>query len=261
MTTTNVARALRQTKLLYEVTIERRAYRRRFVRLLIILLATGLAWVALGLAAERGLVDEWVLWVGQLAAALTILLVSIRMLINLIRALARPSERLRIFNKGFTLERGTQKARYAWSALDTFRESGQGIYLGKRPLIQWGAHTLLMNDKRLFKLRPRYGDLRQIARVIRPYAAEVTGTNMARSLRQEKPVRIHPKLIVWPGGLQVGKEELPWGILHVAVKGNRLVIRAKQKGKIRTVRRFDTHNVNNLGGFMELATTTIRNHR
>lgn len=258
---TNVARALRKTKLLYEVTIERRGYRRRFVRLLIILLATGLAWVALGLADEQDLIDERVLWVGQLAAAVIILLVSIRMLINLIWMLARPTERLRIFNKGFTLERGTQKAQYGWGALDTFRESGRGIYLGNRPLIQWGAYTLLMNDKRLIKLRPRYGDFRQIARVIRPYAAEVTGTNMARSLRQEKPVRIHPKLIVWPGGLQVGKEEFPWGTLHVAVTDGRLVIRAKQKGKIRTVRRFDTHNVDNLGGFMELATTTIRNHR
>jgi hypothetical protein len=213
------------------------------------------------LAAGRGLIDERLLWVGQLAAGVIILLVSIRMLINLIRALARPNERLRIFNKGFTLERGTQKVQYGWGALDTFRESGRGIYLGKRPLIQWGAHTLLMNDKRLIQLRPRYGDLRQIARAIRPYAAEVTGTNMARSLRQEKPIRIHPKLIVWPGGLQVGKDEYPWGVLNVAVNGNRLVIRAKQKGKIRTVRSFDTHNVDNLGGFMELATTTIRNHR
>jgi hypothetical protein len=259
--TTNVARALRQTKLLYEVTIERKSYRRRFVRLLIILLATGLAWVALGLAAGRGLVDERALWVGQLAAAVIILLVSIRMLINLIRMLARPTERLRIFNKGFTLERGTAKAQYAWAALDTFLESGRGIYVGNRPIIQWGAHTLLMNDKRLIRLVPRYGDFRQIARAIRPYAAEVTGTTMARTLRQEKPVRIHPKLIVWPGGLQVGKDEYAWGALNVAVTGNRLVIRAKQKGKIRTVRQFDTHTVDNLGGFMELATATIRNHR
>lgn len=259
--TVNVARALRETKLLYEVTIERRSYRRRFVRLLIILLATGLAWVALGLAEGRGLVDEWVLWVGQLAAGVIMLLVSIRMLINLIRMLARPTERLRIFNKGFTLERGSVKAQYGWAALNTFRESGHGIYLGNRPIIQWGAHTLLMNDKRLFKLVPRYGDFRQIARVIRPYAAEVTGANMARRLRQEKPVRIHPRLIVWPGGLQIGKNEYPWGALNVAVNGSRLVVRARQKGKIRTVGRFSTHTIDNLGGFMELATATIKNHR
>ncbi len=74
-------------------------------------------------------------------------------------------------------------------------------------------------------------------------------------------MRLHPRLIVWPGGLQVGKNEYAWGTLNVAVTGSRLVIRARQKGKIRTVRRFNTHTVDNLGGFMELATATIKNHR
>lgn len=259
--TVNVARALRETKLLYEVTIDRRAYRRRFVRLLIILLATALAWVALGLAAEQGGVDETALAVGQLAAAAILLLAGIRALVNLERWLTRPSETIRFFNKGFLWERGGEKAQYGWGKLNTFREGGRGLYIGKRPLLQWGAHTLLMNDKRLFKILPRHGDLRQIARVIRPYAAEVTGANMGRRLRQEKPVRIHPRLVVWPGGLQVGKKEYPWGVLHVAVNGGRLVIRAREKGKIRTVRRFGTHTVDNLGGFMELATATIRTHR
>ena len=215
--TINPARALRQTKLLYEVTIERKSYRRRFVRLLIILLATALAWVALGLASERGAADATALIVGRLAAAAILLLLSIRALINLIRWLTRPNEKLRFFNKGFSWERGGEKAQYGLGALDTFREGGRGLYLGKRPVLQWGAHTLLMNDKRLFKVLPRHGDLRQIARVIRPYAAEVTGTNMGRRLRQEKPVRIHPKLIVWPGGLQVGKEEFPRGLYSLSM--------------------------------------------
>lgn len=259
--TTNPTRAMRPAKLLFEVTIDRRKYWRRFRFLLIILLMAVLAWFALPRAAARAAVDPRVLAVGQLAAAVIILLASVRGLINLIRWRSRPNETLRFFNKGFTWERAGDTAKYSWNRLQTFREGGRGLYIGKQPLVQWGVHTLVMADKRTFKLRPRHGDLRQMARAIRPYAAEVTGTYMGRRLRQDKPVRLHPRLVAWPGGLQVGKQEYPWGALNVAVERGSLVIRAKDNGKVRTVRRFDTHTIDNLGGFMELATTTIRNHR
>lgn len=260
---TSVTRALQKPKLLFEVTLERRPYRRRFLFLIIVILAAVLAWVALQQAKARPdlQIDMRALEVGSLAAGVIILLASIRAVIMLVRWRSRPNEHLRFFDQGFSWTRGDEKFQYRWEKLQTFRESGRGIYTKKRPLLQWGAHTLVMSDKRVFKLQPRHGDLRQIARSIRPYAAEVTGIRMGRRLREEKPVRVHPRLTVWPGGLQVGKEELPWKALNVFVKGERLIVQTNLNGKVRIVRRIPTYQVDNLGGFMELATSTIKNHR
>jgi hypothetical protein len=258
---TDVARTLRNPKRLFEVTIERRPYLRRLLRALIILLATSLAWVALNLASERVEVDVLALEIGKLAAVIIMLLAGIRAVVNLVRWRNRPDETLSFFDRGFIWERNGEKYQYRWEKLRTFREGGHAIYRGKRPVIQWGHHTLEMTDGRVFRLVPRHGELRQLARAIRPYAAEVTGIRMGRRLRQEKPVRVHPRLVVWPGGLQIGKEELPWSVLNVTVRGSRLIVQAKQNGKVRTVGRFATNRVDNLGGFMELATATIRNHR
>ena len=257
----SVSRQLSQPKLLLEITSSRRPYLRRFRFLLVILVMAIAAWFALEMAAARVPVDPRALLIGQLAAAAIILLVSMRAVVNLLRWRSRPNETIRLFNRGFTWERDGQKLQYSWGKLHTFREGGRGLYIGKRPIVQWGALTLTMSDKRVYKLRPRHGNLRQIARIIRPYAAEVTGIHMGRRLRQEKPVRVHPRLVVWPGGLQIGKEEIPWRVLNVTVKGSRLIVQARDKRKVRTVRRYRTYTVDNLGGFMELATTTIRNHR
>lgn len=243
--------------------MERRPYLRRFLFLIIVFLAAVLGWVALQQAKLRpGLqVDARVLEFGSLAAAAIILLAGIRAVINLVRWRRRPNEHLRFFDQGFSWTRGGEKYQYRWEKLQTFREGVRGIYLGKRPLVQWGSLTLVMSDKRVLKLLPRHGDLRVFARAIRPYAAEVTGIHMGRRLREEKPVRVHPRLVVWPGGLQVGKEEFPWKALNVFVKGEKLVVQTNLNGKVRVVRRIPTYQVDNLGGFMELATSTIKNHR
>lgn len=258
---TNVARALRKPKLLFEIVVERRPYWRRFRLSLIIILMCAGAMAALTAARQRGLVDNNTLDIGWLAAVLIIALSVIRSIVNLVRWRRRRNETIRFFNRGFTWERNGSKYQYSWNKLHTVREGGHGLYLGKRPLVQWGTLTLTMADKRVFKLTPAHGDLKQFTKAIRPYAAEVTGIRMGRRLREERPVRVHPKLIVWPGGLQVGKQELPWQVLNVSVKGNKLIIRAKDKGKPRTVRKFNTGSIDNLGGFVELATTTIRTHR
>jgi hypothetical protein len=260
---TNVTRALHKPKLLLEIVVRRRPHLRRFSLLLLLILVSAAAWFALeqaGLRADLN-VDGRALEIGKLVAALIILLASIRAVINLVRWRTHPDEMLRFFNRGFSRERGGEKVLYAWDKLQSFREANHGIYLGQRPVVQWGALTLTMSDQRVFKLRPRHGDLRKLAKVIRPFAAEITGIRMGRQLRQETPVRVHPAIVVWPGGLQVKKNEYPWKDLSVAVRGSQLVIRARQQGKVRTVGRFATSRVENLGGFMELATTTIRNHR
>jgi hypothetical protein len=255
-----VARALGTPKLLFEVVVERRRYARRALLLLLLVASMG-AWYALGQDRAHALVDSRLLDVGRLVAAAIMALAGLRAVINLVLLLRRPTEVIRFYNRGFVWERGGQVQRYSWSKLKSFREGHRGIYRRNRPVVQWGALTLVMLDNRVFRLRPRHGDLRHLARAIRPYAAEVTGIRLGRQLRQERAVRIHPRLIVWPGGLQVGKQEFPWKDLNVRVKDHRLIIRAKDKGKVRTVARLNTSRIDNLGGFMELATTTIKTHR
>jgi hypothetical protein len=186
---------------------------------------------------------------------------SIRVIFNFFRWRRRPTETIKFFNKGFSWTRKGQDYRYSWGKVQNFREGGHTSYLFGRPFLQWGRHTLTMSDNQVFYLAPRHGDLQKIARAIRPVIAEVTGIRIGRRLREEKPVKVHRRLTVWPGGLQIGKEELPWNVLNVSVKNQKLIIKAKDRGKARTVGRFSIHSVDNLGGFMDIATSTIRNHR
>ncbi len=256
-----VARSLEAPKLLYQVIIDRSHYRKRSRFLLVIIIVSAGAWFALNQEQTLRAADSRAVSIGALAAAAIILLASIRLVINLVRWRNRPSETLRMFNKGFSWTRGDQKQQYGWANVQIFREGGHGLYLGKRALLQWGSHRLLMGDKQTFVLLPRHGNLRRMARIIRPHVGEYVGIRMARRLREEKPIRIHPKIIVWPGGLQVGKAEYPWEQLKVGLKGQRLVIQAREKGKYHVVGRYSIGSIDNLGGFLELAQTTIRTHR
>jgi hypothetical protein len=256
-----VSRALHKPKLLYQVVIDRKHYPRRLRLLFILILVSGLAWVAMDQARDRQLADGLLLNIGSLAAAAILILASVRFIITFVRWRRRPNETLRFFNRGFSWTHRGETSQYPWSKIHTLREGDYGIYLGKRPLIQWGSHSLLMSDQRSFKITTRHGDLRLIGKIIRPYVAEVTGTRMGRRLRDEKPIRIHPKLTVWPGGLQIGKAEYPWEDLNVRLKGDQLLIQARVNGKTRRVGRFNRRSIDNLGGFLDLAQVTIRTHR
>ncbi len=255
------ARSLKKPKLIYEVVVERKPYFRRFRLAMIGFLAGAGAVFALNEAYARQVADTNLLNIGWLVAVVVSGLLFLHAVINLVRGWTRRNETLRFFNQGIVWTQEAATERYGWSKLATLREGGRGLYVGKSPLVQWGAHTLTMDDGRVFRITPRYGNLREIGAVMRPYAARVTGMNMGRTLREEEPVQIHPRLIVWPGGVQVGKREIPWTDMDVRLKNGRLTIRAKDGKRFKVVRTFPAHTVDNMGGFVELATTTIRNYQ
>jgi hypothetical protein len=258
----NAERALKKPKLLFQAVVTRQPHRRRFWFSVLIIAAALGAWYALDMAGKRGLVDTKLIDIGWLAAAVVVALMTVRAFLSLFRMITRKNENIRFFDRGFSWTRGDEKYQYGWGKVDVFREGGQGIYLGKRPLLQWGAHTLIMADGQVFKVTPVHGNLRRFARAVRPYIAEATGVQMARALRDEQSVRLHRKLIVWPGGVEIGKREIPWSSLNVGLQRNALVIQAKDtKGKFKTVKRYNVRSVDNVGGFVELATSTIRNHQ
>lgn len=256
------SRVLQPPRLVFQATVERRRYWRRARFALIVLAAVMLGMVALRLARDATAADLALLDLGFLAAVIAAALLSLRVIVNLLRWRSRRDEKLAVFDQGFVWTRDGKQHKYAWGKLAVLREGAGGLYLGRRPLVQWGAHTLTMTDGQVFRVTPVHGDLRRFARIVRPLAAEVTGTRMGRILRQEKPVRLHPKLTVWPGGVEAGKREIPWSELDVGVKRGRLVIRARDaKGRFIPVLRCRVSRVDNVGGFLDLARATIRNHQ
>ncbi len=261
----STAKALQKPRLLFAATIERKPYWRRFRLAVILLLVVLAAWAALEVVYMRGGVeiDANTLDIGRLAAVFVAGLLLVRVLVHFWHWRTRRDEQIRIYDQGFSWLREGEAHKYSWGKLVTIREAGHGIYLGKRPLVQWGTHRLTMADKEQFVFKPYHGDMRAFIRAVRPYAADVTGTRMGRILRQEKPVRLHPQLVAWPGGLAVGKKELHWSLLDVDREGDRLVIRLlnEKNGKYKMLRRFPVSRVDNVQGFVELATTTIEHHR
>jgi hypothetical protein len=65
-----------------------------------------------------------------------------------------------------------------------------------------------------------------------------------------------------PAGVVAGKEKIKWSQLDIAVKGGRLTVKKLAKdGKFRTVKAYPLRQLDNVGGFLELANVTIRNHQ
>jgi hypothetical protein len=249
-------------KLLFEYSVQRGKFFRR------------LAWSVLGAVAalggagavytaqERRVADSNLLTAGLVVALLLFAYFLLRALVNLWLFLRRRTESLRFFNQGFVWTRGGNQHKYGWSSLRKYREGGYGVYLGKRPLVQLGGHRLTMRDGRVFKLIGAYGDLRRMAAAVRRPAAQVTGVYMGQTLRQERPVKLHRRLTVWPGGIEIGRTEIPWSDVDVKLRGQTLVVfRRNKAGKFKPYRRYSTRSMDNVGGFMEVATATIRNHQ
>jgi hypothetical protein len=88
----DTARSLGEPQLVFQATIERKPYRRRFWFSLLVIAATIGAWYALDTAGKRGLVDSRLTDIGWLAAAAVVALMTIRAVISLIRWLTRKNE-------------------------------------------------------------------------------------------------------------------------------------------------------------------------
>ncbi len=257
---------LEQPKLIFSASIKRKLFVRRFLWSLLAALAALAGIGALALAAGRPELaqNRTLLTIGQITAALVCLLFALRALLNLWRALRRKSEELRFFDRGFMWQQGKTQHKYSWAKLAAFREGGSGIYLRKRVLLQWGRYTLRMQDGKVFRVDGLYGDLRRFGKAVRRFAARSTGTQMARALREDDTaaIKLHRSLTVYANGLGVGSQSIGWENVDVKLHGRRLLIyRKNAKGVFKPFKRYRLGAVDNLGGLMELATTTIRHHQ
>lgn len=249
-------------RLIYGASVQRGRFFRRFLRAAFLVLVVAAAYLALGEASARGLAAPLLLDVGKLAAVVLAGLLSVRGLFNLVMALVRRNESVRFYDKGLLWTRGGNPHKYPWHQLVAYREGVRGLYLARWPLLQWGQNTFVMADGQTFRYGQRFGDTRAGSDAVRRYAAYVTGVHMGRTLRAEQPVRLHPKLTVYPTGIESGQQDVHWSEADVQLDGDRLVIRRLEPdGRFKTIGRYALHDVDNVGGFLELAETTIRNHQ
>jgi hypothetical protein len=250
-------------KLLFQASVQRQPYFRRFRWWAVSAVAAVGATIALDLAGRRlTSVSQNVLLTGQVVALALVVLAAYRALTNLLRGLRRKDETVLLFDKGFVWTRGKDEYKYGWGQVVSFREGVRSLYVAGRPILQVGAQVLKMRDGRVFRFTGIQGDTRRFARIVRPIVAEIAGGNMARALRDHKMIRIHPDLTVLPVGVKAGKQQIRWEDLDIVVKNGKLLIKRKtKKGDFKTARSFDTHQIDNLGGFMEVAVVTIRNHQ
>jgi hypothetical protein len=255
--------ALDKPKLLYGASVKRGRYFIRFMRALLLVVAIVGAYLALDEAARREVIDSLPLDVGRLVAVAAGGLIAVRGLYNLIMTVVRRSESVRFYDQGFVWNRGRHEYKYAWHQLDRYREGAGGIYLlGRWPLLQWGAHRFTMRDGKAFKYNHRFGDTRGCADAIRRYTAYITGARMARTLRNEEPIKLNRTLTIYPTGIETRKKDIHWSDADVRMEHRRLVIRQRGKtGRFRVVSRYRPQSVDNVGGLLELSAATIRNYQ
>jgi hypothetical protein len=252
------------TRLIYAASVKRGRFGRQFLLGLLGALTSVGAYAALREAGLRPEIDvpPLALDIGKLAAIILGGWLAVRSLIGLWRALTRPSQAVRVYNKGFAWEKGGVKNRYRWQQLLTFREGARGIFLGGRPLLQWGAHELTMDDRQVLRFTADMGNTRAFADAVRPYTSYVTSVRIGRLLRQNQSVKLHPKLTVTPSGVEAGKTEVTWADMDIQASRSGLSLRKRSpQGKFKTVRHYPLHALENAGGFLELAQGTIRNYQ
>ena len=251
---------LNKPRLIFSAEISRRPFIRRFLWWLLASVAAAGAAVALTYASDRHVTDSSLLVVGQVVAILVVVLGLLRALANLLVGLRRKNETLRFYDRGFVWIRGKDEYKYNWNQVVSFREGIHTITLFGRLIAQRGAHELKMRDGKVFRLTGVYGDMRMFAKAVRPIIADVTGERIARIIRdQNRSVRLNNKLGIWGGGIIAGKHKIPWSQLDVNVRKGKLVIsRLNEAGKFKRVATFNAHEINNLGGFMDVAQNSMR---
>jgi hypothetical protein len=248
-------------RLLYTAESNRRPYIRRFFWMLLATVAAVAALIALEEAQARGESINEVLNVGTFVAILTAGLLFFRMMLNLIRAIFTRTQSVKVFDRGFIWQRNDDEYKYSWPQVRAFKEGARVIRLFGRPLLVLGSHTLTTRDDKDFRFSAKMGNPETFAQVIRPHLADATGSAIGRALRNNKIVKVHPKLIVHTQGLVVDNQKIPWSKVDIRRKGNQLEILRHNGRDFKSVGKFNTSDVENVGGFLDIADSLIRNHQ
>ncbi len=251
-------------RLIYRFEVRRRVHLRRFLWNLLVAVASIGAWAAFFYLTEQRheALSPLLLTVGQVLALGAVAVFAVRAAFAFARSLRTQSQSAQFYDRGFRWQRGTDVNQYAWSSVRNFREGHRQLRLGRLILGGWGGHTLEMKDGKVYRFTAMHGNPRIFAHVVRPYITEAVGERMAQALREGKTIRLHPQFVIARAGVQARREKIRWSELDIKIgRGRLLVKRADANGKFRTVARFPLSQINNLGAFLDLASSTIQNHQ
>jgi len=247
-------------RLLYATGARRGLYVRFFIRALLgLLLAIALGLAVTNLAAKDDQ-NSLLLNLGLLLAIAFGLWFALRLVVQLVRIFTRRSVTVRVYDKGLLWSEKGHTTKHQWPEIVRFREGSRALCLFGRPLIVWGAQILTMEDGSEYRFSPYLGDTTVFAEYVRPYAAHITSLRMGKALRQEQPVKLSDKLVIYPGGVSVRRTEVPWAELRVSVNDrySRISLRRVRPGsKPKVLAKMPVHSLDNAGGFVEIARPQI----
>jgi len=191
---------------------------------------------------------------------------AIRAVFNLGRAMFRRTQVAQFSREGFAWQVDNDIQRYAWEQLRAYRKGARTWRILRFPVRRFGKNSLTMNDGRVFVLHHGITSPEKFGHAVEPVIDAVMGEKIASTLRAGGNIRLHKNLIASKNGLVVlrGRKKIgiKWSTADVRVqRGNLGIYTLGKKGKFQLVSRFSTHAVDNLGGFLELAEATLRNHQ
>lgn len=232
----------------------RRSQHRQALSVALVLASTAAAaYAAMNAASDPLLINALWLDVGKLAAILLVAISSSRFFTQLVLAASRPNQTIYLYDRGFNWHQGRSQKRYLWSQVQHYHENLRGP-----ALLPFGSLNFRMEDERVYRLRPAHGNLRRIARLIRPYLAQATAQKMRAQLQHDRPVRLNRHLLIWPNGVTIKRREIAWSDLDLRIRRGQLQFRQlRANGRSRIVKSFPLSKINNVAGFLQLSQRAI----
>jgi hypothetical protein len=248
--------------LLYESRAERRRHMRRFL------------WntlASMGGVGAYALFRTWqsnpqlppnLVQVGITFAVGVFAIFGVRGLFALSRGFRLKSETVRFYDRGLRWTTTKAEYKYSWKQLVNLHEGYRQYRIGGRLIGQTGAASFTMADGTTLKLKPPHGDLKKAIDKIRPVITDLLSSRMAAALRDGQKLQVHPRITMVTKGIKAGNEAIRWQDVDVTAKNGRLTISKRGKGgRFTPVVRVPTRSVDNLDGFLDLATGVIQAHQ
>lgn len=261
-------------ELVFRGGVQRETYVKRWRWALVAMIAGGGIWYILTLPLVSDAIKNTaylpitaqavILNMGQVIGALVVLFAGGRFAINLVYASRRKTQRMKFYDRGFVWERDGETHKYSWNAVKTVREFPGELKIAGRVVRHTGGVTLKMRDGTVFTFTPIHGNVRDLIRRVSPYYAEEIGIRMGQAIRMGKTIQIHPQIAFAEQGLRIGDKTLSWARVNLDMTDDErdlLINRFDKQGNIKPVVSIPTAEIDNLGGFLEIATTTIENHQ
>jgi hypothetical protein len=248
--------------LLYESRVERRRHMRRFLSNTLAAVGGFGAYALFRTWQATGEVEPVYVQLGMTLAVGVFAIFAVRGLFALARGLRLKTETVRFYDRGLRWQTLKGEHKYSWKQLVNLREGYRQYKLFGRMIGQTGTADFTFADGRTLRLKPPHGDLKKAVDTVRPVITDLISSKMGAALRDGQKLHIHKRITMVAKGIKAGNEAIRWQDADVAVKNGRLTVSKRGKGgKFTPVVRVPTRSVDNLDGFVDLASGVIEAHQ